>query len=62
MPRAKLYSYPHLRHDIAFSQVPMVSTLITEFLDAQNTGVTSSQTTESPAAQAGGQPLGETVR
>lgn len=35
MPRAKLYSYPKLGHDIGFSQSAMLSGLIVNFLDSQ---------------------------
>lgn len=32
MPQATLYSYPNIGHDIAYSQAPLVSGLITQFL------------------------------
>ena len=32
MPQATLYSYPRIGHDIAYSQAPLVSGLITQFL------------------------------
>lgn len=36
MPRAKLYSYAKLGHEITFSQSPMVSGLIAQFLNSQS--------------------------
>ncbi|HEX7775301.1 MAG TPA: alpha/beta fold hydrolase [Parvibaculum sp.] len=35
MPRARLYSYPQLGHNIGFSQAPMITGLMLEFLNAQ---------------------------
>ena len=32
MPQATLYSYPNIGHDIAYSQAPLVSGLLTQFL------------------------------
>jgi pimeloyl-ACP methyl ester carboxylesterase len=36
MPRAKLYSYPTIGHEIGFSESPMLAGLIARFLDSQS--------------------------
>lgn len=54
MPRAKLYSYPRLGHDIGYSQAPMLRELILGFLSGQDNeaGATSMRIGTRPAKAA----------